>query len=197
MSRMSYPGSLAVSPARMPVLRGFSRPVERVTDTERRLLAEMVRVMSAADGIGLAAPQVGVALRLVVVDIGDGPRLLVNPQVERRGRKTTIRNEGCLSLPEVSVPVRRAESVDVVARDEHDQPLQFTAEGLLARVIQHEVDHLEGILIVDYLPLMKRRTVCRRLGIGARRDFARGAETSNAPQTPFDESLLIAGSMIK
>jgi len=159
---------LRIGPAHMPVLRGRSRPVTKVTEAERGLLAGMLRLMYDSKGLGLAAPQVGIDARLIVVDIGAGPLQLVNPVIERQGRKTSGRAEGCLSLPKISVTVRRPESVVVLAHDEQDRPVRFSAAGLLSRVVQHEIDHLDGTLIIDYLPWFKRRVQCRQLGIAPR-----------------------------
>jgi peptide deformylase len=114
------------------------------------LARDMVDLMHRHEGIGLAAPQVGLLVRLIVADIGEGLLGIVNPQVMPVTDVKDSMNEGCLSLPDVSVEIDRKQAVEVRGMDPTGGPLHFEARGLLARVIQHEVDHLEGILICDY-----------------------------------------------
>ncbi|MFA5157079.1 MAG: peptide deformylase [Candidatus Omnitrophota bacterium] len=137
------------------VLKNGVQQVEKVTDNHRRLLSEMARLMYAVSGIGLAAPQVGITESLIVVDAGSGLYKLVNPRiVETRGQQ--VSEEGCLSVPEVGVRVKRAQSVVVEGLDENGKPVTIEAEGLLACVFQHEIDHLNGTLIVDHASLIDR-----------------------------------------
>lgn len=131
-----------------PVLRQKARPVERVDAGVRRLLAAMLQTMYAAEGVGLAAPQVGVLQRMVVIDVGDGPLELVNPEIiAREGEMDGV--EGCLSLPGLVGDVLRSEKVTVRAQDGRGREREIEGEGLLARALQHEIDHLDGILFVD------------------------------------------------
>ena len=140
-----------------PVLREVTTPVAQVTDELRRLVDDMFETMYAAKGIGLAAPQVGRLERVTVMDVDDDPIVLVNPQiVHAEGR---VRGEeGCLSIPEIYADVDRSALVRVRARNLDGEPIELEATELLARCIQHEVDHLHGKLFVDYLSLLKRRS---------------------------------------
>lgn len=130
------------------VLRKHCRPVERFDDRLGTLLDDMAETMYASDGAGLAAPQVGLLKRCVVIDVGEGIIELVNPEiVSTRGEMTVI--EGCLSVPGRSGRVVRPESVTVKAQDRYGNPIEMTGEGFLAMAMCHEIDHLDGILYVD------------------------------------------------
>jgi peptide deformylase len=150
-----------------PVLRATCRPVEDFNAELRRLAEDMVTTMVAAPGVGLAAPQVGVDLRLAVVDISVGKDaaalyVLVNPRiVEKRGEETEF--EACLSLPGLSEKVSRPQTIRVLAQGLKGEPLEVSAEGFLARAICHEVDHLDGVLFVDHLRGLKRDRIRRQL----------------------------------
>ena len=140
-----------------PILRQETQPVERMTDELRRLTDDMFETMHAAKGIGLAAPQVGRIERLAVIDIDDNPIVVVNPQIilsegSARGE------EGCLSIPEVFGDVDRATRVTVRALNRDGEPFELEATDLLARCLQHEIDHLHGKLFIDYLSFLKRRS---------------------------------------
>lgn len=131
-----------------PVLRQKAKRVERVDQEIRNLADEMLKAMYEANGVGLAAPQVAVPVRLVVIDVGDGPVTLINPEViKREGEEEDI--EGCLSIPGLYGVVNRAAKVAVAALDRNGNPAVISGEGLLARALQHEIDHLDGILFVD------------------------------------------------
>lgn len=148
-----------------PRLRNRALPVERVDDGVRRLADDMLETMYAAAGIGLAAIQVGVAKRLIVLDIteeGQDPHCLINPVIlEQSG--TGRMDEGCLSVPGVVEPVERADWIRFRALDRDGRELEGEAEGLLAVCIQHEIDHLDGRLFVDYLTELKRQRIRKRL----------------------------------
>jgi len=146
-----------------PLLRQKSKPVTEVTPEIARTIQDMVETMYQQVGIGLAAPQVGIPLRLVVMDDGKrGTRALLNPRIaERRG--SVVAEEGCLSLPGIFAPVERSEWVRVEAHDVEWQPVSFEARGMLARVVQHELDHLDGVLFIDRLPPMTRDKIKRRI----------------------------------
>ncbi|HEY8395081.1 MAG TPA: methionyl-tRNA formyltransferase, partial [Thermaerobacter sp.] len=132
-----------------PVLRTPAQPVTRITREIRRLLDRMAATMYEADGIGLAAPQVGVSKRIIVCDVGDGLIELINPEIVRRGEETEAAYEGCLSLPRVLAEVERPVSVQVTGLDRHGRRIWIEGDGLLARCLQHEIDHLDGVLITD------------------------------------------------
>jgi peptide deformylase len=147
-----------------PVLRQRAAPVESVTDELRQTIADMVDTMYEEVGIGLAAPQVGIPLRLMVVaaDVGRGVQALVNPRIVDQGGSVTA-EEGCLSLPGVFAPVTRAEWVELEAQDLEGGRVSLTARGLRARVFQHEMDHLDGVLFIDRLDPMTRDRIKRRI----------------------------------
>ena len=133
-----------------PVLKQIAEPVEFVNKKIRQLLDDMAETMYAADGVGLAAPQVGKSLRIVVIDVQDEHGLLelVNPVITMREGSVT-ESEGCLSVPKVYGDVERAERVTVEYTDRRSRRRSLTADGLLARCIQHECDHLDGRLFID------------------------------------------------
>ncbi len=149
-----------------PVLRKKAKEIKRIDDGVARLAAEMAETMYAAPGIGLAAPQVGVSERVILVDVTGPERkeliTLVNPViVEKEGR--VIFEEGCLSLPEVREKVERAARVLVRGYDLDEREREIEAEGLLAIALQHEIDHLDGVLFIDYLSRLKRDMIERKL----------------------------------
>jgi peptide deformylase len=148
-----------------PRLRTRATPVETVDDTIKRLAADMLETMYAAPGIGLAASQVNVHKRVIVIDITetcDQPLVFINPEiVARDGDEET--EEGCLSVPGIFEKVRRAEKIKVRALDRNGIAFEMDADGLLAVCIQHEMDHLEGKLFVDYLSELKRTRIRGKL----------------------------------
>lgn len=148
-----------------PRLRNRAEPIEHVDDDIRRLADDMLETMYDAPGIGLAAIQVGVPKRLIVLDITDerqDPRCLINPVViESSG--TEKMEEGCLSVPGITEPVERAARIRFCAWDRDGREFEEEAEGLLAVCIQHEIDHLDGKLFVDYLTELKRQRIRKKL----------------------------------
>jgi peptide deformylase len=144
------------------VLRGKSAPVEKVDAQVVELIQDMSQIMASALGIGLAAPQVGVPSRIITVDAGDGLISLINPVIlERHGR--VLMEEGCLSCPGIAVDVARSEKVLVRCLNQQGNEVTIEAEGLKARVLQHEIDHLNGVLILDKLPWLERMMAKRKL----------------------------------
>jgi peptide deformylase len=148
-----------------PVLRTKARPVERFDGTLREEVRRMQALMHDALGVGLAAPQVGISHRLLVYRVEPASPIvaLVNPQIEWSSRDEEIGEEGCLSLPHVLVDVERPIGVLVRARDEHGEQLIVEATGLEARVIQHEIDHLDGVLILDRTTREQRKAAMRAM----------------------------------
>jgi peptide deformylase len=148
-----------------PRLRTTAKPVEHVDDAVRQLVADLKETMYAAKGIGLAATQCDVHLRVLVIDISDerdDPLALINPEIlEAKGRGPG--EEGCLSVPDIYDKVQRATHIRVRALGQDGEPFEMEAEGLLAVCIQHEMDHLDGKLFVDYLSELKRQLIRRRL----------------------------------
>jgi peptide deformylase len=155
-----------------PILRKAAAPVERVDEALRKLARDMLETMYAAPGIGLAAPQVGVSRRLVVLDVADGeekrPMVLVNPEIVTLGSETRIYEEGCLSIPDVKVEIQRPATLTVRYLDLEGQSQELAADGLLATAVQHEIDHLDGRLIIDFLSRLKRDMIIRRFRKQAR-----------------------------
>ena len=147
-----------------PRLRRRAAPVGSVDDRVRRLIDDMLETMYEAPGIGLSAPQVNVSKRVVTIDVSkdrNAPLCLVNPEVRSAGGETEI-EEGCLSVPGVYELVKRPERVRVHALDRDGRSREIEAEGLLAVCIQHEIDHLDGRLFVDYLSRLKRQRIRKK-----------------------------------
>jgi peptide deformylase len=146
-----------------PVLREHAREVTEFDRSLRKLAKRMIRTMHDAPGVGLAAPQVGVLPRLLGYDVDDDPRVLVNPVLDEYSDETEEADEGCLSVPGVTMPVERSSSLRVRGLDEYGEPVDFRAEGFEARVIQHESDHLDGVLIVDRTTRAARAAALRAM----------------------------------
>ncbi|MCD6232245.1 peptide deformylase [Candidatus Aerophobetes bacterium] len=132
-----------------PILRRKSQRLERIGPQEQKIFSIMAETMYKARGIGLAAPQIGIERQMIVVDIGNRLIKLANPLILAKEGESFL-EEGCLSVPQVTVGIKRAKKVWVKGWDEREKEIEMEAEDLLARVILHEVDHLQGILIVDY-----------------------------------------------
>jgi peptide deformylase len=131
-----------------PVLRERAKPVTRITDATRRLIDDMIETMLAAPGVGLAAPQVGVLQRIFVYDVGEGADALINPEILAASGEEVC-TEACLSIPRLEADVRRALRIEISGLNRRGKPVRLRAEELLARVCQHEIDHLDGILFTD------------------------------------------------
>jgi peptide deformylase len=165
-----------------PVLRKKGKEIARITDEIRAFAQDMIDTMHEAHGVGLAAQQVGEAIQLTVIDVSDTenrpsrmwidgeevdpkehmPLILINPQLEL-SREAEIGAEGCLSFPEVTADISRAEHVKVTALDLEGKPVSFEAEGLLSRAVQHETDHLNGILFIDRMSSAAKVTLASKL----------------------------------
>lgn len=146
-----------------PVLRESSRPVERFDASLRRVVDDMFETMYAAPGVGLAANQVGIAMRFFVYDDGDGNKgFVANPEVSDLEKEEEL-DEGCLSIPGLFYPTARALEVTIRGRDLDGEPVEMKADGLLGRIFQHETDHIEGRLYIDRLDEAGRREVMRML----------------------------------
>lgn len=148
-----------------PRLRTQAAPVTHVDDGVRTLIDNMLETMYAAPGVGLAAPQVNISKRIIVIDISethDKPLCLINPEI-LSGQGHIQMEEGCLSVPGIYELVERAEQVRIRALDRDGTPFELVADGLLGVCIQHEIDHLEGKLFVDYLSELKRQRIRKKL----------------------------------
>ncbi|HBR29639.1 MAG TPA: peptide deformylase [Firmicutes bacterium] len=133
-----------------PLLRQKAQPLKKISKRIRKLAQNMLETMYAADGVGLAGPQVGVGERIIVVDVGNGPLTLINPEIiSNMGQERDV--EGCLSIPGRNGYVTRAAKVKVTGVNLDGRRIELESEGFLARALQHEIDHLEGILFIDYL----------------------------------------------
>tara|TARA_X000000368_G_scaffold313010_1_gene250646 strand:- start:371 stop:895 length:525 start_codon:yes stop_codon:yes gene_type:complete len=150
------------------ILRQKSLPVDQVGAEEQRLMDDMLETMYNANGIGLAAIQIGVPKRIIVMDISKNdekniPMYFVNPEIKNKVTETSIYEEGCLSVPNFFAEVNRPKKCDVEYLDYDGNKKILNAEGLLATCIQHEMDHLEGILFIDYLSKLKKNIIVKKL----------------------------------
>jgi peptide deformylase len=164
-----------------PRLRTRAVPVAHVDDSHRRLIDDMFETMYAAPGVGLAAPQVNVHIQLLIVDVSeenDQPLVFINPKIVQRSEVGTMR-EGCLSVPGFYEEVERSREIRVAALDRHGKAFELEADGLLSVCIQHEMDHLNGKLFVDYLSELKRTRIRKKL-----EKEQRQRSPANAPRAP-------------
>jgi len=151
-----------------PILRKKSETLEKVDDELRTLLDDMLETMYTAPGIGLAAVQVGVLKRLIVIDVSKDkdkkkPLFLINPEIISKSKKTSIYEEGCLSLPGHFAEIERPAECQIKFIDYHGKEKELKANGILATCIQHEIDHLNGILFIDYLSKLKKDMIVKKL----------------------------------
>jgi peptide deformylase len=151
-----------------PRLKLTAQPVAVVDDATRRLMEDMLETMYAAPGIGLAAPQVGKPVRVIVVDVAEEgepphPYRMVNPEIVDASEDLRVTNEGCLSVPDFYADVERADAITIKYLDEHGDKKTLKADGMLATCIAHEIEHLDGVLFVDHLSLVKRNIILRKL----------------------------------
>mgnify|MGYP001372678451 FL=1 len=151
-----------------PILRKKSLPVEKVDSNLQKLLNEMLETMYAAPGIGLAAVQVGILKRLIVIDISKdkekkNPLFLINPEIVFKSKNTSIYEEGCLSLPGHFAEIERPAECQINFLDYNGKKKEISAKGLLSTCIQHELDHLNGILFIDYLSKLKKDMIIKKL----------------------------------
>jgi len=137
-----------------PVLRKKCGEVKGINDEVKKLIADMKETMERNNGIGLAAPQVGVSKRIIVVETEEGPIEFINPKILKRGKEKEVIEEGCLSFPNLFLKIKRPKEVEIEAFNGEGKKIK--AVGLLARVLQHEIDHLEGILFIDRISFWQR-----------------------------------------
>jgi len=158
-----------------PRLKGASKPVDGVDDDIRTLMDDMLETMYGANGIGLAAPQVGVQKRVIVVDVApvDGernPMAMANPEVIWESDVIITKEEGCLSLPDHYAEVDRPETIKIRYIDRENEIREVDADGMFATCVQHEIDHLDGVLFVDHVSSLKRNMILRKLTKAKRQD---------------------------
>jgi peptide deformylase len=150
-----------------PVLRKEADAIERVDADLRRLMDDMLATMYDAPGVGLAAPQIGISRRLIVMDAGRDdedrdPLVMVNPEILDLSDEMRVHEEGCLSIPEVTAEVERPAEVRVAFLDREGKPQEVELEGIWATIVQHEIDHLNGVLFIDYLSRLKRDMIVKK-----------------------------------
>jgi peptide deformylase len=169
-----------------PLLRKKSAAVERIDAELKALADDMLETMYAAPGVGLAAVQVGVPRRLIVLDAAKEedeekrrPLVMINPEILQIGSELRLHEEGCLSIPDVRIEIERPASVRVRYLDREGKPQELEAEGLLATAIQHEIDHLNGRLIIDFLSRLKREIIVRKFRKGVRPSGRTGSDPAD------------------
>jgi peptide deformylase len=150
-----------------PVLRQLSKPIERVDEPLRKLADDMLATMYDAPGIGLAAIQIGTPLRMLVIDLAKedeepAPHVFINPQILSRSDERSVYEEGCLSIPDYYAEVERPATVRASYLDRDGRMQEIEAEGLMATCLQHEIDHLDGVLFIDHISKLKRDMVVRK-----------------------------------
>ena len=158
-----------------PILRKKSTTLETVDDSTRKLLDDMLQTMYNAPGIGLAAVQIGILKRIIVIDVSKKeeekkPLFLINPEITYQSEETSIYEEGCLSLPDHFAEIERPAKCKINYIDYHGKKAELEAEGLLSTCVQHEIDHLNGKLFIDYLSRAKRDLIIRKMTKDARLD---------------------------
>ncbi len=161
-----YPRKIIVEPD--PILRKKSEPLELVNDDTKKLLDDMLKTMYAAPGIGLAAVQIGILKRIIVIDISKKeeekkPIFLINPEIIFQSKKTSLFEEGCLSIPGHFAEIERPANCKVKYINYEGKQAELNAEGLLSTCIQHEIDHLNGVLFIDYLSKLKKDMIIKKL----------------------------------
>ena len=149
-----------------PVLRKRAKEIPQINDSIRQLAEDMFETLEEAEGVGLAAPQIGISLRLIVLSVPEGERrrkmALVNPEKVREEGEN-ICDEGCLSIPGVTEQMKRAEEVEIRAKDLEGKAVTVKANGILSRALQHEIDHLDGVLFIDRLSIVRRQLLRKQL----------------------------------
>lgn len=151
---LKYPNKILLKPSQKAGL---------IDEKIKKLISDMIETMRAGQGCGLAAPQVGFGLRIAVVDAESKLTILINPEIVKASKESEIMEEGCLSLPDVFAKIKRPSRVEVKSLDIQGKEINFSADGLLARIIQHEVDHLDGKLILDRVNFFTRRKLSKKL----------------------------------
>ncbi|MBU0476738.1 peptide deformylase [Patescibacteria group bacterium] len=146
-----------------PILGQKSKEVKDITQDVKELIEDMVETMKESQGVGLAAPQVGVLKRIIIVKTQEGPQAFVNPKIIKKSKEKETEEEGCLSLLGIRLDIKRAKEVEVEALDKEGREIKIKVQDLTARIIQHEIDHLDGILFIDRIPFWRRWKIRRKL----------------------------------
>lgn len=146
-----------------PILKKKSEEIKEITPEIKRVAQDMIETLEKAEGVGLAAPQVGILKRIIVVKTENGPVVFLNPKILKKSKLKEIKEEGCLCFPGIYLKIRRAQSVFVEAQKLSGEKVQFLSQNLLARILQHEIDHLGGKLILDRISFWERQKVKKDL----------------------------------
>jgi len=146
-----------------PILRKKCEAIKEITEEIKNLGRDMVETMEKNKGIGLSAPQVGELKRIIIVQAENQPRVLINPKIIKKTKETEIGEEGCLSFPGLFLKIKRAKGVETEALNENGEKINFKAEGLPARILQHETDHLDGILFIDKISFWQKLKIRKKL----------------------------------
>ncbi len=146
-----------------PILKKKCPEVKKITPEIKKLAEEMIEILEKSNGVGLAAPQIGELKRVIVVQTERKPEVFINPQVVKKSRETVTTEEGCLSFPGIWLKIKRAKEVEVQALDKEGKEVQIKAEGTPARILQHEIDHLNGVLFIDYLNFFQKLKLQKQL----------------------------------
>jgi peptide deformylase len=144
-----------------PILRKKCEEVKEITPEVKKLIEDMIETMEKNEGVGLAAPQVGILKRIIVVETPEAPKGFINPQIFKKSKEKEIMEEGCLSFPGLFLKIKRAKEIEIEALDENGGKIK--AEGILAKILQHEIDHLDGILFIDKISFWQRLKLRRQL----------------------------------
>jgi len=155
-----------------PILRQRCQEVEGIDNEVLKLISEMEKIITEADGAGLAAPQVGVPRRIIIIQTEDGPQAFINPKIISKSKEVETVEEGCLSFPGIRLNIKRAKGVLIEALDMDGKAIQIEAKGIKARIFQHEIDHLDGILFIDRLSLFQRLKMKNKLEAGKKIYFS-------------------------
>jgi len=157
-----------------PILRKKALPIKNIDGQVKEIADRMAEAMYANRGIGLAAPQIGILSQIIVVDLGEGLSILINPEIIK-GEGESVMEEGCLSLPTIEVPVKRKEKLFVRAWDLDEKEVSLEMSGFPCRVYQHEIDHLRGILIIHHISRLKRELLVKRMFKDLRQSRGKGS----------------------
>ena len=146
-----------------PILKKKCPEVKKITPEIKKLAEEMIEILEKSNGVGLAAPQIGELKRVIVVQTERKPEVFINPQVVKKSRETVTTEEGCLSFPGIWLKIKRAKEVEVQALDKEGKEVQIKAEGIPARILQHEIDHLNGVLFIDKINFFQKLKLQKQL----------------------------------
>lgn len=146
-----------------PILKNKSKAISKITPEIKKLAQNMMKIMEENDGVGLAAPQIGIPERIIIVKDSAGNHAFINPKIVKRSRKQVKDEEGCLSLPGIFVKVKRAEEIEVACQNLDGETVRVKAKGMGARIFQHEIDHLDGILIINRISPFQRFKLRKKL----------------------------------